>query len=101
MSASPCRLSANARLLLFRTPSTPVLGAGGSWRAHVPMCSIAQQRLISNNTTAQVVPTPATSLCEGYICRAAVLDALPLRLDFLMPASPWQGSGLRGTYPAA
>jgi len=50
----------------------------------------------STNTTALGVHT-GDILCEGYICRAAVLDAKrPYALDFLMHASP-QGIGVRAS----
>ncbi|APD47208.1 hypothetical protein [Synechococcus sp. SynAce01] len=96
MSASPLQVVANARCCSFN-PSTPVQGAGDRG-AHVLDVFIAQQRLISNNTNGPGVDT-GDILCEGYICRAAVLDAKrPYAWDFLDASQPWQGIGVRGTY---
>ncbi|MCT0204207.1 LysM peptidoglycan-binding domain-containing protein [Synechococcus sp. CS-602] len=97
MSASPLQVVANARLLFFQ-PQHPGSREPVIVARHVLDVFIAQQRLISNNTNGPGVDT-GDILCEGYICRAAVLDAKrPYAWDFLDASQPWQGIGVRGIY---
>ena len=96
-SSSPLQDVANARLLLFQ-PQHPGAKEPVIVARHVLDVFLTARRLISSNDNGPGVDT-GDVLCDGFICRAAVLE--PMRAtawDFLDADQPWQQPGLRATY---
>ncbi|WP_094555497.1 LysM domain-containing protein [Synechococcus sp. 1G10] len=96
-TSSPLQFVANVRLLL-RQVDHPGAREPLTLARHVFECFIQQTKLISSRDNGPGVDT-GDILCEGYLCRAAVLPhPAPDPWDWLDAELDWQTPGLRGEY---
>ncbi|MFS6826183.1 LysM peptidoglycan-binding domain-containing protein [Cyanobium sp. ATX-6F1] len=96
-TSSPLQFVANVRLLLRQVDHT---GAREplTLARHVFECFIQQTKLISSRDNGPGVDT-GDILCEGYLCRAAVLPHPAVDAwDWLDADLDWQGAAVRGEY---
>lgn len=94
---SPLQFVANIRLLL-RQADYPTAREPLTIARHVLECFIQETRLISSRDNGPGIDT-GDILCEGYLCRAAVLPQPTEDVwDWLAAEQDWQTPGLRAEY---
>ncbi len=94
---SPLQFVANVRLLL-RQADYPTAREPLTVARHVLECFIQQTRLISSRDNGPGIDT-GDILCEGFLCRAAVLPQPTLDVwDWLAGDQDWQQPGLRAVF---